>query len=127
MSVYINGVEQLVSHAIIFTKVGELEVGVNATLAIVAPRAFEVEHVRCYAKTAPAGADIIVDINKNGTTIFTTQGNRPTIGDGLNKGGKSATPDVVSIADGDVMTLDIDQIGSGTPGSDLTVYVRCKE
>lgn len=127
MSVYINGVEQTVSHAIIFTKVGELETGPNVTLAIVAPRGFALEHLRCYTKIAPVGADIIVDMNKNGSTIFTTQANRPTVPDGQNKGAKSATPDIVSVAEGDVMTLDIDQVGSGTPGSDLTVYARCKQ
>jgi len=113
--------------ALIFTKLGELQAGTNITPVIMAPYALDIDHVRCYSKTPPVGADIIVDINKNGTTIFTTQGNRPTIPDGQNKGAKSATPDVTAIAEGDIITIDCDQVGSTTPGSDLTVYVRCKE
>lgn len=74
------------------------------------------------AGTAPAGASLIVDVNKNGTTIFTTQANRPTIAAGSN-GGTLATPDVTSLADGDYLTVDIDQIGSGTAGADVTVGV----
>lgn len=110
-----------------FTKLGNLETGVNITLAILTPCALTINHVRCYAKTAPVGSSIIVDINKNGTTIFTTQANRPTISDGENKGSSSPTPDVTSLAEGDVITLDIDQVGSSTAGADLTVEVRCKQ
>jgi hypothetical protein len=74
------------------------------------------------AGTAPTGAAVIVDVHRDGTTIFTTQGNRPTIADGGN-GGALATPDVTSIADGSWLTVDIDQIGSTDPGSDITVGV----
>ena len=37
--------------------------------------------VKCWliVKTAPVGQAILVDIHKNGTTIWTTQGNRATI------------------------------------------------
>ncbi len=79
--------------------------------------------VRLTLDTAPVGSDFIADINKNGTTIFSTAGNRPRIVDGANAGGPGATPNVTSLAAGDYLTLDIDQIGSGTPGSDLTVTV----
>jgi len=72
------------------------------------------------AGTPPTGTDIIADINKNGTTIFTTQTNRPRVLGGTN-GGTLATPDVMSFADGDYLTVDIDQIGSVTPGADVTV------
>ena len=43
--------------------------------------------------TAPAGAAIIADVNKAGTTIFTTQANRPQIAAGTNYG-ESATVNV---------------------------------
>ena len=78
---------------------------------------------RLMVGTAPTGADIIVDINKNGTTIYTTQGNRPTITASANAGGPGATPDITSLAAGDYLTVDIDQIGSSVAGSDLTVSV----
>ncbi len=78
---------------------------------------------RLMVGTAPTGASIIVDVNKNGTTIYTTQGNRPTIAASANAGGPGATPDVTSLVAGDYLTVDIDQVGSTVAGSDLTVSV----
>ena len=76
--------------------------------------------------TAPTGATLIVDVNKNGTTIFTTQANRPTIAiSGFHD--VSGTPDVTTLLkDTDYLTWDIDQIGSVVPGSDLVVQIRAK-
>jgi hypothetical protein len=70
--------------------------------------------------TAPTGASLIVDVNKNGTTIFTTQANRPTIAISTNFD-ESGAPDVTTWADGDYITFDVDQIGSTVAGSDLVV------
>lgn len=77
------------------------------------------------AITAPAGAAILVDVNKSGTTLFTTQANRPTIADGANDS-VVAVPDVTSVAAGNVLTVDVDQIGSGTAGSNLTVSIAVR-
>lgn len=73
--------------------------------------------------TAPTGASLIVDINKNGTTIFTTQGNRPTIAAGSNLASTTA-PDVTTFVAGDYITVDVDQIGSTVAGADLVVVLR---
>lgn len=80
---------------------------------------------RAYADTAPVGAALIADVNKNGTTMFTTQGARPTIADGANAG-STTLPAVTAIAAGDRITWDADQVGSGTAGADvyLTLLVR---
>lgn len=72
--------------------------------------------------TAPTGADVIVDVHKNGTTIFTTQTNRPKVLDGATTG-TTTTVEVPSWADGDYLTVDVDQIGSTTPGANLTVHI----
>ena len=72
--------------------------------------------------TAPTGADLIVDININGTTIFSNQSNRPTITDGSYTG-VSGTPDVVTVAPGDYLTVDTDQIGSTISGADLVAQL----
>lgn len=74
------------------------------------------------AGTPPTGQDLIVDINRNGATIYTTQANRPRVVAGSN-GGVISAPNVVLLADGDYLTVDIDQIGSGVAGSDVTVGV----
>jgi hypothetical protein len=78
--------------------------------------------VRATVNTAPAGQVIRVDVNKNGTTIFTTQGNRPSIAiAGVTS--KVTNMDVTTLADGDYLTFDIDQIGVGTVGADMLVQV----
>ena len=81
-----------------------------------------IHNVLVSAGTAPTGADLIIDVNKNGTTIFTTQTNRPTIAAGVNAS-SFAIPDVTSLATNDYITVDIDQIGSTIAGSDLVVVV----
>lgn len=80
--------------------------------------------VRASVGTAPAGASIIIDVNKNGTTIFTTQGNRPTIAAAGNTSGKVTNMNVTSIADGEYVTVDVDQVGSTTTGADLTLQLE---
>lgn len=74
------------------------------------------------AGTAPTGANLVVDVNRSGTTIFTTQANRPTVTAGTN-GGVLAVPDVTTLADGDYLTVDVDQVGSVVAGADVTVGV----
>lgn len=81
--------------------------------------------VRASVGTAPTGAAIIVDVNVNGTTIFTTQSNRPTIAISGNTSGKVTNMDVTSIADGSYFTVDLDQVGSTVAGANLTVQVLC--
>lgn len=63
--------------------------------------------------TLPTNQPIIVDVNKNGTTVFTTQANRPTVGTATNSSGVK-TPNVTTFAAGDYFTVDVDQIGVQT-------------
>lgn len=84
--------------------------------------------VKAYAvvKTAPTGADLIIDINKNGTSIWaSTPANRLTIADGETTGTQTSF-DTTTLAESDTLSLDIDQIGSTIAGTDLTVLLRCK-
>lgn len=74
--------------------------------------------------TAPTGASLILDVNKNGTTVYSTQGNRPTIIASAFATAAETTPDVTAIAIGDYLTVDVDQVGSTIAGSDVTVFVR---
>lgn len=78
--------------------------------------------IRVSVGSAPTGASIVVDVKKNGTSIFTTTANRPTILAGQTTG-LSGTPDVQSLAPGEFLTFDIVSVGT-TPGSDLVVNAR---
>jgi hypothetical protein len=72
--------------------------------------------------TAPNGANLIVDVNHNGSTIFSTQANRPTITAGNFTGESSAINSPVWSSSG-YLTADIDQVGSTVPGSNLSVHI----
>lgn len=97
--------------------VAQLPIDINCTILSVVAR----------VSTAPTGAAILIDVNKNGTTIFTTQANRPSIAAAANASSVVTNMDVTSLAAGDYLTIDIDQIGSTVAGSDLVVAVRLKE
>lgn len=103
---------------------GVLSTGTNATMRWYnkTGQSKTISAVFAYVETAPTGADLIIDVNKNGTTIFTTQSGRPTIAASANSD-TSDTPDVTSVANGDYLTFDIDQVGSTIPGSDLLIVV----
>ena len=105
-----------------FFKTGTLTV-TTGTQRLPIDGTYTIVGTRLMAGTAPTGSTLIVDVNKNGTTIYSTQANRPTIADGANAGGPGATPDVTTLAAGDYLTVDIDQIGSSVAGADLTVSV----
>ena len=82
--------------------------------------------VRASVDPAPTGASLIVDLNIDGTTAFTTQGNRPTIPAGADTV-LSDQPDVTTWPAGAYLTVDVDQVGSTVPGSDLTVSVLFRD
>ncbi|HET8590771.1 MAG TPA: hypothetical protein VFM01_14135, partial [Nakamurella sp.] len=68
--------------------------------------------VRASVGTAPTGSSLIVDVNKGGTSIFSTQSNRPTIPAGANTSGKVTAINTTSLADGEYLTVDVDAVGS---------------
>lgn len=86
-------------------------------------RAYTIVGVRFTLGTAPTGAAAVVDINKNGTTIFTTQGNRPSVAIGANTSGLVTNADVNSLASGDYIGVDMDVVGSTIAGADATVQM----
>lgn len=82
--------------------------------------------VRASVGTAPTGSSIIVDVKINGSTIFTTVANRPTIPAAGNTSGNVTNMDVTTIASGSYFTVDIVQIGSTTAGGDLCVQIEVR-
>jgi hypothetical protein len=73
--------------------------------------------VRLGLTIAPTGSSFIVNIKKNGTTIFSTN---LSVDAGEKTSVTAATPAVISdgaLSDDDEMTVDIVQIGSTVAGS----------
>jgi hypothetical protein len=81
-----------------------------------------ISNVIVSVSTAPVGSSIIFDVNKNGTTIFTTQANRPAIAEN-NYYDFSNIPDVTSLVQGDYLTIDVDQVGSTTAGANAVIRI----
>lgn len=102
---------------------GGQSVATNISGTFEIQQSLTIDSVDLRIKTAPTGAALIVDINKNGTTIFST---RPQIAAAATSGGGSAVLSVTTLAAGDLITVDIDQVGSSVAGSDLTIALIMK-
>ncbi len=82
----------------------------------------DVDAVYIYCKEPGSAGTTVVDVHLNGVTIFTAQGNRPQLAwDDANQVARSGAPDITSVEENDVLTVDIDQVATGASG--LTVVV----
>lgn len=79
--------------------------------------------VYAWLDTAPTGATTFkVDINKNETTIYGTQANRPTWVASA-QAATVGTHSVTTYVNGDRISWDIDAVGNTVAGSDISVTV----
>jgi len=106
---------------------GLLAMGTAVIPAIVVPRAGTISKCTCIVGTAPTGASILVDINKNGNTglsIFSgaTQLTIAAASFADNKTTFHATNRI--LAADDYLTIDIDQVGSTVPGADFSLTIE---
>lgn len=107
--------------AIQFVIKGDLEVEDYACPAMV-PFFMTITEAYAQVRTAPDGADILLDIDLNDDgTIYTTVANKPAILNGGNLGGVMEIPDVFELGPQDMLYLHVKQVGSVTPGTDLVV------
>lgn len=86
------------------------------------PYAFELTDIKADVVTAPTGASIIADVNQNGSTIMTTDKLEiEATEDDTDDAATQPALTTTTLAARDKMTIDIDQIGSGTAGAGLKV------
>ena len=110
----------------LFTITGVLSTGTSLTPILPVHRALTIVKAFAKLKTGPTGADLIIDINKNGSSIWaTTQANRLTVTAGDTSGSQTSF-DTTTLTDENALTLDNDQVGSTVAGAGLSVYLRCK-
>jgi len=86
-----------------------------------------IQDVICDSATAGSGGTSdIIDVNKNGTTIYTTQANRPTLLSGdTGMFDEAKEPQVTSVRAGDIISFDVDQIAStGSARFKINVIIR---
>jgi len=115
------GVQQFLHQVQVFTVPGTISVGVGSARFYV-PGAITLSNVRASVGTAPTGSSIIIDVNKNGSSVFTTN-SKPTIYAGQTLVSTS-TPNIKAFTTGDYISVDVDQIGSLNPGQNLTVQIE---
>jgi len=108
---------------VVFSHNGLLEVLVGSAAYPIVGGTFTIIEVAAMVTDVPTGSAVKVDVNKNDVTIYGTQNNRPTIAIGARIAVVGANS-VTSVTDGDYLSVDIDEIGSGSPGSFLTVVIR---
>lgn len=111
---------------IVFNRSGALSVG-SGTGGFPVPYACVITSVRGYVGTAPTGAAVIIDVNKNGSTIFGNQSLRPKANAGSQSIPENIDATVNTAAEGDVLTVDIDQVGSIVSGSNLVVVITVRK
>lgn len=97
---------------------GAQTVGVGKRTFIIPKGTWRLRDMQSRLGTAPTGANFVLDVNKNGTTIFTDQTNRPFIATGTFPA-NAFRPQSVSFVGGDRLSYDVDVIGSSVAGSDL--------
>lgn len=107
--------------------IGKIVATTDLDGAWIAPRAGTITRLTLHRRVAGSGSSTTVDVNKNSTTVFTTQANRPSV---LFSAGADATDahtnmDVTSFAQGDRITVDVDVAEGGTP-KDLDVTMEVK-
>lgn len=106
-----------------FTVPATLTTGVGKA-RFYAPTNLSITNVFASVGSSPSGSSIIVDVYKNGVTIFTTQANRPTITAGSFQDSASVPDSAQSTMNsGDYLTISIIQVGSIIAGSDLTIQI----
>lgn len=106
-----------------FTRTGRLTVS-RGRVPYVPPTGITILGISLAVGIEPLGADIIVDVHHNGATIFSDQGLRPRIAAGAAQSAGEAVPTSTTFAAGVRFTIDVDQVGSDRPGSDLSVVIR---
>jgi hypothetical protein len=105
---------------------GTLYTGTNFGPRYIVPENMTIKKVWLITRTAPTGANLTIDINKNGTTIWSTQGNRASITASATTG-NTTTFDTTALVAGDYLDFDIDVVGSSVSGTDLTVVLECSQ
>ena len=101
---------------------GAATVGTSKDWIVYCPYAYTITNLILACETAPTGANLIVDLNKNGSSILST---KISVDATERTSVTAATPYVLTstnLAAGDILLPDIDQIGTGG-GTNVQLYV----
>jgi hypothetical protein len=96
-----------------------LVVGTSLTNALISTCVSTIKAVFAYAQTAPVGNSIVIQLNVNGSPIWT--GNDALTIPTNQNSATVTTFDFANLKPGDLITIDVDQTGSLVPGQNVTV------
>lgn len=101
----------------VFSRQGTLSTQ-TGTQRLYVERAGSIVVARATVGTPSTGSPILVDVNKNGTSVLSAPIS-------ITAAAFTATGTISnsSVSAGDYFTVDIDSVGSGTPGANLTVTI----
>lgn len=100
---------------------GRLAVLTGIAGRFVADRPLTISAVYISANNLGSASSTIIDVNRNGWTVFTTQANRPTLAYNASEPWAKGVPDGNILYEGDGLTIDIDQCATGVEGLSVTV------
>jgi hypothetical protein len=101
---------------------GDLTTGVKFRFRV--PEAGTYVSTKLNVGTAVTTDSAIFDVHKNGTTLYTTQASRPTIAATETESTEAATADVTTLAEGDILIVEVDDVDTGNTGADLSICVQ---
>ena len=87
-------------------------------MAFRVPKATTISNVNAKVDTAPAGSNVQIDVNLDGASIFSTA---LVIATAATTG--TLAPTTTSLTEGQIVSFDIDAIGSATAGGD-NLYIE---
>ena len=110
----------------VFTINGAVTTGTKIDGSRYVPRNYTITKVVLHVETnGGASGNTIIDVNKNGTTLFTVQANRPTVawdaGDDITE--EVSNMDITAIEGADILTMDVDTVVVGGTVSNIQVTV----
>lgn len=87
---------------------------------------YSILSVGCAVEQAPLGGPIIVDVKRNGVSIYATPDRRPRVNAGAHFG-VGGEHQALVLRHGDYLTVDVVQAGQTFPGMHLTVAARLEQ
>ncbi len=104
---------------------GKPQVDTDVDGAWIAPRDGTITRVTLHRRAVGSSGSTTVDIHLNGTTIFTTQANRPSVlfSAGANAIDAVTNMNVTAVSQDDRLTMDVDTVEGGNP-QDIAVILE---
>lgn len=109
-----------------FSIQGNLATGQNVVPPIVFPRGCTILKVSARVLTAPVGAALQIDLEANGAAGSSIFSAAFQIADGANSATSTSIDADGTLSADDYLSIDIDQVGSTTPGADLSVTIEAR-